>query len=971
MSTFWRRGLVLTVSAVVATTACASSASASVALDSTSTRSFSNVNSVTWSHSVAGADRLVVVGISYYGVGRTVSSVTYGSASLTRLSSAKQGVVTAEMWYLVGPATGANTVAVTITGGSGWGAAGATSWTGVDPAAPVGTPATAGGVGTTASVTAASATGEFVHDVLAWNRDTPSPGTATVGAGQTSRWNNPGVTGSAGSNAPGAANVTMRWTLSAAVDWAAVAAALRPRSTGPDLTPPSISGVSATAGMTSANVTWTTDEPADSQVEYGTSSAYGSSTTLDSALVTGHAATLASLGPGTLYHYRVKSRDATGNLAVSADSTFTTSAPDTVPPVISSVSANAGLDSAIVTWTTDEASDSRAEYGPTPSYGSSSALDPAMVTVHTRTLSNLSSGTLYHYRALSRDAAGNLGASGDFTFTTSTPDTTPPVISGVSAAPMATAATVTWTTDENSDSQAEYGVTSAYGSSAPLDPTPVTAHSRTLSNLNPATLYHYRVSSRDGAGNLAVSGDFTTTTSPASSSPNIIVFLTDNQDAATMAFMPRVNRLLAGRGVTFVNARVSYPLCAPSRASLLSGRYAANHGVRDNYLPNGGYGRFDNANTIATWLRGAGYHTGHIGHYLIGYFTTDTNPSDGIPSCREIPAGWNEWYGINRGDKSYDFILNENGTLRGYGSFPNLGTSCPVQARARTYQTDLFAQKAVDFVNRRAAATDGKPFFLQVAFGALQGETAAGPDPAPRHNGMFANQSLPTPPSFNEADVSDKPMSVRSKPLLNATTISQITTEYRRRLEALQAVDEAVESVVNALTAGGLLGNTVIVFTSDQGQLMGEHRLWALGWPYEESVRVPFVVSGPGFTGGVQLNHLVSNIDLAPTFVQLAGATPTLTLDGRSFANLPADPNAPWRTSLLLEATFADRQYRAVRTPSFLFAEYDGEAELYDVVLDPFELVSRHADPAYAARRNQLKQRLDQLKVCSGSSCWP
>jgi RHS repeat-associated protein len=281
-------------------------------------------------------------------------------------------------------------------------------------------------------------------------------------------------------------------------------------------TVPVITGVSSSAVThNSATISWTTNEPADSQVEYGTNTAYGQSTTLNPTLVTAHSQGLSGLTPGMLYHYRVRSRDATGNLAVSDDLTFTTSTLDTTAPVISNVAAGGiTATSATITWNTNENSDSRVEYGTTTAYGQSTTLNTALVTAHSQGLSGLTGGTSYHYRVKSKDAAGNLAVSGDFSFTTAPPpDTTAPVISNVAAAGItATTATITWTTDENSDSQVEYGTTTAYGQSTTLNPALVTAHSQVLSGLTAGTLYYYRVKSKDAAGNLAVSGDFSFTT---------------------------------------------------------------------------------------------------------------------------------------------------------------------------------------------------------------------------------------------------------------------------------------------------------------------------------------------------------------------------------------------------------------------------------------------------------------------------
>ncbi len=286
-------------------------------------------------------------------------------------------------------------------------------------------------------------------------------------------------------------------------------------STTADTTAPVISSVQAgSITATSTTITWSTDEASDSQVEYGTTISYGLTTTLNSTLVTSHSQPLTGLAGGTLYHYRVKSKDAAGNLAVSADFTFTTIALDTTPPVVSNVQAvSITTTSATVTWSTDEASDTQVDYGTTISYGSSTTLNSSLVTSHSQPLASLTSGTLYHYRVRSKDAAGNLTVSADFTFTTTAADVTPPVISGVQAGSItAAAATITWNTDEASDSQVDYGTTTGYGSSTTLNASLVTSHSQQLTSLTTGTLYHYRVRSKDAAGNTAVSADFTFTT---------------------------------------------------------------------------------------------------------------------------------------------------------------------------------------------------------------------------------------------------------------------------------------------------------------------------------------------------------------------------------------------------------------------------------------------------------------------------
>lgn len=294
-------------------------------------------------------------------------------------------------------------------------------------------------------------------------------------------------------------------------------------SAAPDTTPPAISGIGTTnISNNAATVSWTTNEPSDTQIQYGTTTSYGSSTTRNTALTTNHSQQITGLLPSTTYHFRVLSRDNAGNLATSGDGTFATTAPaDTTPPVVSgTVASNITSTSAVITWSTNEAATSQVEYGITTAYGSSSALDTTLVVSHTRTLSNLSPSTTYHYRVISKDAAGNISTSTDSTFATSaTPDTTAPVISSISSGNQApTSVNISWATNEAATSQVEYGPTTSYGSLTSVDTALLTGHSITLSNLSPATTYNYRVISKDAAGNTATSGNNTLTTSAQPSS---------------------------------------------------------------------------------------------------------------------------------------------------------------------------------------------------------------------------------------------------------------------------------------------------------------------------------------------------------------------------------------------------------------------------------------------------------------------
>jgi N-acetylglucosamine-6-sulfatase len=444
--------------------------------------------------------------------------------------------------------------------------------------------------------------------------------------------------------------------------------------------------------------------------------------------------------------------------------------------------------------------------------------------------------------------------------------------------------------------------------------------------------------------------------------PNVLVVMTDDQTVESLRVMGNVKTLLADQGATFDNSFASFSLCCPSRATFLTGQYAHNHGVMGNSPPEGGYAKLDSSNTLPVWLQRAGYHTVHVGKYLNGYPGSNRT---------HVPPGWTEWYGSI--DPStyqfYDYTLNENGKLVTYGSDP------------ASYQADVYSRKAVDAVRRLAPAAS--PFFLSVAFLAPHAggpresddpRNFATPAPAPRHRNLFAAEPLPQTASFNEADVSDKPVGIRNRPLLSAQQIADITENYRQRLESLLAVDEAVAAIVAALRESGELDQTLIVFTADNGFFHGEHRV-ASGKVllYEPSIRVPLILRGPGIPRGRHVTELVANIDLAPTIVDATGARPLRVMDGRSLLPLAQDSTRRTGRDLLIERGPGGQNqqiFTALRTTRYLYAEYsNGDRELYDFVRDPDQLTSVHADPAYQALRTSLAERLARLRSCTGPAC--
>jgi N-acetylglucosamine-6-sulfatase len=437
--------------------------------------------------------------------------------------------------------------------------------------------------------------------------------------------------------------------------------------------------------------------------------------------------------------------------------------------------------------------------------------------------------------------------------------------------------------------------------------------------------------------------------------PNILVIMTDDQRLDEMRVLPKTRALLGQHGTTFANSFVSNSLCCPSRATFLTGQYPHNHGVLLNSGPHGGYQRLDSSNTLPVWLQDAGYYTAHVGKYLNNYGVDSPAP----------PPGWSRWFGLIDPTtyKLYDYVVSDDGVPVSHGDDPS------------DYQTDVLAAEAEGVLRSRAGA--GQPFFVTVAPMAPHLEQVKGgqqpPRPAPRYAGRFANEPMPAKPSFSEPDVSDKPAHIRRLPLLSSNKATREVSVYRARLASLLAVDDLVERLVEALADTGQLDRTVIIFTSDNGFLLGEHRIVDQKYyPYEESIRVPLIVSGGGFPVGTA-SQPVSNIDLAPTIAALTGARPGRVMDGRPLLPMALDPQQAQDRTLLVEGFGSGGTkppFQAVRDPRWLYVEYArGDRELYNLQADPFELRSRHAAPALAPVRADLARRLARLRSCSGPSC--
>jgi len=447
--------------------------------------------------------------------------------------------------------------------------------------------------------------------------------------------------------------------------------------------------------------------------------------------------------------------------------------------------------------------------------------------------------------------------------------------------------------------------------------------------------------------------------------PNVVVIMTDDQNLESVRVMPNVQRLLAAQGTTFANNFASFSLCCPSRATFLTGQYAHNHGVMGNSPPEGGYAKLDHRNTVAVWLQRAGYYTAHIGKFLNGYGSRNSTPT-------EVPPGWTNWQGSVDPTtyRFYDYTLNENGKLVTYGSDP------------ASYQADVYTRKAVEVI--RQQVRKAKPVFLSLAYLAPHSggprtpqdpPNQATPEPAPRHQNRFSSEQLPADPSFNEQDVSDKPLVIRQRRMIGAAQAAGIRENYQQRLESLLAIDEGVGAIVNALRAARELENTLIIFTTDNGFFHGEHRVPSgKVLVYEPSIRIPLIVRGPGFARGKRVTDLTANIDWAPTIVAASRIKAGRVLDGISLQRFGKKATTNVKRDILLEAgagpANGPNRYTAIRTHRYVYAEYaNGDRELYDLQTDPYQLQSRHNDAALSTIRDDLARRLAQLRTCAGSRC--
>ena len=478
--------------------------------------------------------------------------------------------------------------------------------------------------------------------------------------------------------------------------------------------------------------------------------------------------------------------------------------------------------------------------------------------------------------------------------------------------------------------------------------------------------------------------------------PNIVVVMSDDMRFDDLQFAPTLRRL-ASRGVTFQNSFSPFPLCCPARASFLTGQLAHNHRVFWHELPYG-YSAFDDSRTLATSLRRAGYHTGFVGKYLNRYGLGRSKVS-GVPSYRYVPRGWTDWFAA----------FQNPGAPGVHGDTYNyMSTPFNVNGRVRNhdrYQTNVVGDYSRRLIERYHRSRS--PFFLYVNYLAPH---AGGPqepdDPRGVHNrrGRAVRVMTPARPESArnryddlvgralglprgggpaEADVSDKPPFIRHRPEPSRSERLAERNLTRQRAQAIYVMDQQIRHTIQKLKRTGEWKDTYLVFTSDNGYYLGEHRiLHNKVNGHEPSLRVPLIIAGPGARDGSSRYDPITTVDLTRTILDLGRAAPPMTPDGTSLLPTLRGGDQGWNRAVPIESSNGRAPRRTVfrngevlrssgvRTARYSYIRYaSGHTELYDLYADPHQDASADQDAALRPIRQLLRQAWDQMYRCRGTQC--
>lgn len=485
--------------------------------------------------------------------------------------------------------------------------------------------------------------------------------------------------------------------------------------------------------------------------------------------------------------------------------------------------------------------------------------------------------------------------------------------------------------------------------------------------------------------------------------PNVVTIVTDDMRTDDLRWMPTVRRLVAEQGLEFRNSFASYPLCAPARSSLLSGQYAHNTGVLSVSPPNN-FEAFDDSASVGTSMNHAGYNTLFLGKYMNGY-------GDGASavtkrnSFRYVPPGWTDWWGaVSRPENSgftggtysyYNVLLNHNGKINDQhkGVYQTVAEGRIARRMVTKYHRSpkpffLYFAPIAPHVGAPREEGDPSEIVQQVTGKKERFKTAARPK---RVRGIFDNQiqrasGLPRDGSDSQPDTSRLPRPMRWLPPIADDEKAAMLSATRQRAEALFVLDGQIHKLIQTLKATGEYANTVLMFTSDNGFFLGEHRMrQGKIWAHEPSLRVPFLVAGPGVPRGRRYDP-VNSPDITATILDLGQARPPRPADGRSLVpTFRADRG--WRIPMVVEGLENATVMRhaadesppgfsnpltgtGVRTARWKYVRYvNGDAELYNLARDPNEMHNLYGRKRYAEAQAQLSRLWTAYRNCAGSSC--
>lgn len=451
--------------------------------------------------------------------------------------------------------------------------------------------------------------------------------------------------------------------------------------------------------------------------------------------------------------------------------------------------------------------------------------------------------------------------------------------------------------------------------------------------------------------------------------PNILMITVDDASPGNLKYMPNVRRLIGDEGVTLTNGVAPTPICVPARASWLTGQYVQNHGARTISGPHGGFESFQDTETLPVWLQRAGYDTVLIGKYINGYGHNTLIGPRSEPTY--VPPGWTDWYATVGGSTTNYLrpVINHNGEV----------------APVNQYNSYLFTKYALAELSDKRRTQH--PWFMMVNYVAPHAGSPRDPDDPqrsvwelgtpyvpPRYRDTYRTLDLPHTPDMFEADTSDKADASGTKVVIRPAKRRAARSDYQQRVESLRVVDDSVAQEVAALRRTGQLRNTVIVFASDNGYLMGQHNKFAKPRYFEEGQKVPMLLRGPGIPRDRTVATQVTNPDLATTIAAIAGAHPVLPQDGIDVRPLLRErtvdrvvPIQAWKAN---DGTA--ELYRGVRTLHWTYVELpDGEEELYNHQQDPYQLQNVAKDPSYRSTLIRMRALTLQYINCVGESCHP